>query len=93
MSLNLLAATSAFHASLPRSMLTTYVGVIVFLVLYFIATGSLDRPGNATRIRLQSTVVRAKHVGALPHQQLARRYWNRPPSRFELAGFARPHMF
>lgn len=29
---------------------------------------TLDRPGQATRIRLGSTVVRARHVGTLPHQ-------------------------
>lgn len=29
---------------------------------------ALDRPGQPTRLRLSSTVVRAKHVGAPPHQ-------------------------
>lgn len=29
---------------------------------------TLDRPGQPTRIRLNSTVVRAKHVGSAPHQ-------------------------
>jgi spermidine dehydrogenase len=29
---------------------------------------TLDRPNQATRIRLNSTVVRAKHVGTAPHQ-------------------------
>lgn len=39
-------------ATATRSMLTTYVGVIVFLVLYFVATGSLDRPGNETLVAM-----------------------------------------
>jgi spermidine dehydrogenase len=29
---------------------------------------TLDRPGQSTRIRLNSTVVRARHIGAAPHQ-------------------------
>lgn len=39
-------------ATATRSMLTTYVGVIVFLVLYFITTGALDQPGNETLVSL-----------------------------------------
>ena len=39
-------------ATATRSMLTTYVGVIVFLVLFFVATGSLDQPGNETLVAM-----------------------------------------
>jgi ABC-2 type transport system permease protein len=55
-------------ATMTRSMLTTYVGVVVFLVLYLITTGALDRPEFERMVALFEPF----GMGAF---QLATKYW------------------
>jgi ABC-2 type transport system permease protein len=55
-------------ATMTRSMLTTYVGVIVFLMLYVVTTSALDRPEFERMVALFDPF----GIGAF---QLATKYW------------------
>jgi ABC-2 type transport system permease protein len=55
-------------ATMTRSMLTTYVGVVVFLTLYLVTTGALDRPEFERMV----AIFEPFGLGAF---QLATKYW------------------
>ena len=55
-------------ATMTRSMLTTYVGVVVFLMLYLVTTGALDRPEFERMV----AIFEPFGLGAF---QLATKYW------------------
>ena len=67
-------------ATATRSMLATYVGVIAFLMLYFMATGYLGRPEFAKAAAL----IDPFGIGAL---ELAARYWTASERNTQIPSF------